>query len=60
MWDFLLYSSNVGRKHLLVVQYNYIAENGKHTSLNIEWNLLRSYNGDIKNGFELVCQLAKA
>jgi len=26
--------------------------------MNIEWNKLRTFNGDIKNGFEeLVCQL---
>lgn len=29
--------------------------------MNIEWNTLRAFNGDIKNGFEeLVCQLARA
>ena len=29
--------------------------------MNIEWNALRAFNGDIKNGFEeLVCQLARA
>lgn len=29
--------------------------------MNIEWNNLRAFNGDIKNGFEeLVCQLARA
>ncbi len=29
--------------------------------MNIEWNKLRAFNGDIKNGFEeLVCQLARA
>ena len=29
--------------------------------MNIEWNTLRPFNGDIKNGFdELVCQLARA
>jgi len=28
--------------------------------MNIEWNKLRAFNGDIKNGFEeLVCQLAR-
>jgi hypothetical protein len=27
--------------------------------MNIEWNKLRAFNGDIKNGFEeLVCQFA--
>ncbi len=29
--------------------------------MNIEWNTLRAFNGDVKNGFEeLVCQLARA
>jgi len=29
--------------------------------MNIEWNKLRAFNGDMKNGFEeLVCQLARA
>jgi hypothetical protein len=29
--------------------------------MNIEWNTLREFNGDVKNGFEeLVCQLARA
>lgn len=29
--------------------------------MNIEWNKLRAFNGDVKNGFEeLVCQLARA
>lgn len=29
--------------------------------MNIEWNALRAFNGDVKNGFEeLVCQLARA
>ena len=29
--------------------------------MNIVWNKLRAFNGDIKNGFEeLVCQLARA
>ena len=30
-------------------------------TMNIEWNKLRAFNGDVKHGFEeLVCQLAGA